>query len=1016
MANPHDKTPPPSPPDEPPPLPTIVPTGPAPGEVAPGDSSKPPPLPPAAFGRTMETPLYSAPVPPPLPDAERPPAGVARVSTQRSAVFKVEDQRRKTTTSPLDNLSNEPGSGEVERTRAQPRPVRDTQGASRFAAAARPPFTVHGVATPMLGRRAELEKTYNAVREALNYRRVTVVEVLGEAGLGKSRLVHEIITLVDPERRGIAVVRALAGPGRRGTRVSLAARLIGDVVGLTQDIPRSAAWPRLLDGLSKLMDPRRAREIALQVQPLLGLPPPAETPPAGLDAGLGGGLVAPPEIDERRAASVAGSLVQARARRSPLLLVVEQADRSSVEDRDALQALAASLDGLPVAIVLVGRAAIAGFEIPPALRRVSVVLAPLPEREMGELAHRLLSRTEGLPDDLFATLVARADGNPRLLEELVRVLVGKGVLSVTQHRWRFHADRFKADHLPSSFGESRQQRIESLDGRLRAVLDRASIFGSTFWFGGVLSMMRAEGFDNDQALEEERDRLRLKNQLLTLQSKELVHFSDKSWVSGDLEFSFVEDNDRQTLYGALPAKDRLRLHRLAAQWLVGRDVQDVSLHGERTASHYEAGEMSAQAAAAYLRAGEAARNVGQLARAREMFQRGLSLVTSTDALVACDLATALGGTCLRFSEHDTAESALRQALRHALILDDDERAGLAKLRLGQVARSSGNYEQGVELVDRAYRHFQAAAGQQGLASAMDELGHLKLLRGGPNAYREALEHFLKALSLRRKASDRRGMARTLAHVARVHLGRGHIEDADAAARECIEICREQKDKWGLGDGLIALGDVHLARGDARAATEEWTETLRLAEDLGDRARRAEVSLRLAEAATRSGDYAGAGSMLVEALDLAREIGDRRAMSGGHRGLAALALSRGELSHALAESEKAVSVARSLSARAPLAAALKVHAAAMGVRSLQERGARAAAADREATECFEEAAQAYEEMGELPELQHVVSLYLEYLAKRGAGPRHEAVRKRLERIKRETAKVTGALPDGSGEPT
>lgn len=214
-----------------------------------------------------------------------------------------------------------------------------------------------------------------------------------------------------------------------------------------------------------------------------------------------------------------------------------------------------------------------------------------------------------------------------------------------------------------------------------------------------------------------------------------------------------------------------------------------------------------------MEGGNAARAVGQTERAVALFAAGARNSFADDADLACDLRTAHGGSLLRLSQHQQAEAVLLEALHMARCLDDDLRCGIVQLRIGQVARVSGRYDMALQFLEGALKHLRVIGAHRWIADVSDELGLLCLVQGEQDAYKNALQHFLKALALRRRSEDRRVVARSLCHIARVHMGRGHFADAMEAVGEAVQVCDQIQEKWGAAEARCVQGEVllHLAK-------------------------------------------------------------------------------------------------------------------------------------------------------------------------------------------------------------
>ncbi len=854
--------------------------------------------------------------------------------------------------------------------------------------------TVLGRAVPFVGRRPDLERLYDVLRAALNQRDCRAAWVHGGAGVGKSRLISELERAVAPTRRGVAWLEVSAAPDASGPP-SLVGRILFALLGADSLLGSPDAWRLLSQRVAELIGDRHAAESMAIVGPLLGLGNP------DIDGEAGRVVDAQPEL----ALQLLGGLLRARARQGPLVLRID-ASRGNVDEvAAACRSLLEALAGIAAALLLESRRS-----PPRGLAATPIALSPLGPEASAALVQHILQGVEGAPDGLAKEIVDRAAGSPERIVDLVRGMVSARDLVTTNSawHWRGQTEPGSARLIPlpeSSHGEALPDRIARLPEELREVVDAAAIFGPIFHFGGALSVLRGTRRDAADAMSD-RDKTRLKAALMQLQAGELIRFVDEARRGADVAFAFEASGDAALLSAALSPERRRLQARLAAQWLSARPIQDPIADPARIADLLLAGGRLRQAAERYLEAGEAARSVGQTQRAVELFATGARLVESDDADLGADLRIALGGGLLRLARASEAEPILLEALKMARTLEDDRRCGVAQLRVAQVARVCGHYETAISFLDGALKHFRVAGEHRWIADVMDELGLCHASRGDNDALRDALAHFLKALALRRRSEDRRVLARSLCHIARVHVARGLLDDALEAAEEAVQICEQIVDRWGMAQSRLVLGEVHAAAGRFRSAVTSWNQASELAAELGDPARKLEIALCHAEAAIAAGQWQEAAALLVDHIETARYVDDPELRSGFYRVQASVSLEREAYETADLDSLKAVEVARESNAKASVARALLVRGCVLGTRALLGSGSSSTLLDRETTTTFDEALDSLAKMGDLVRQLAGLRSYVHYLTQRGGGPRLAEVELRMRGVEQQLAKVSG----------
>ena len=191
-------------------------------------------------------------------------------------------------------------------------------------------------------------------------------------------------------------------------------------------------------------------------------------------------------------------------------------------------------------------------------------------------------------DDTVERLVSRADGHAFYLEELIRaVAAGKGA------------------EPPETVLAMVQARLERLNPEARRVLRAASVFGETFWRGGVEALLGITGPGP---------------WLAELCSQEVIAVKEHGRFPGDIEYRFRHSLVREAAYGMLADANRVLGHRLAAQWLEQAGETDAMVLAE----HFERGASADRAVAWFLRATEQALEGGDLDAVLVRASRGLA--------------------------------------------------------------------------------------------------------------------------------------------------------------------------------------------------------------------------------------------------------------------------------------------------------------------------------------------------------------------------------------------------------
>lgn len=508
----------------------------------------------------------------------------------------------------------------------------------------------------MVGRRRELAVIEALANTSVEQCRAGAVLVVGEAGIGKSRLRKEFEL-----RRG----QANAAVGVLGVRISgrcdemsfgapfaLLARLIRELARITDGESPQVKRRKLRARLSRQLPPGDIDRVLLYLAELLS---PAEHPPAEL-------LVAREHavLMRERIVDAWVRWLRAECEAGPVLLIIEDlhwCDNASVR---LLESMMCALEHAPLFILAMARS-VSSERFGGLIEHDSVEIVELPPLPTSA-ARKLLRNTSGEPltDHDAARFIDAAGGNPLFLEELVRTIA----------RGQIHS-------LPATVFGMIERRLTALSIDERRVLRAASVFGEVFWAGGVRTLV---------------GELPPEPLLARLVAGEWLVVAPRSRIADETEYGFRHALVRDATYASLTEVDRRLAHRLAAQWLEPKH----SSEAVRIAEHYRLGEATEQATQWFATAADQAFD-------RYDFDAVVGLI----ARIVDDAPTgeARGRLLLRRAEvlaaqgkHLAASDSAFEALRELPEYSPRWCAAVGEAALGSAR--SGNSERVVELTER----------------------------------------------------------------------------------------------------------------------------------------------------------------------------------------------------------------------------------------------------------------------------------------------------------------------------
>ncbi len=799
---------------------------------------------------------------------------------------------------------------------------------------------VEGVETRMIGRQAELGR----LREALSTVQMTgtphMVSIVGEAGVGKSRLLHEYINWLEQLRQPVHLFK-----GRTEQQVStvpyeiirllLAARF--DI----RDSDRAAvAREKLVRGIVAVMGPPGYEKAAFLGQ-LIGFDF-SDRPEVRL-------LGDPRQIRDR-AFHYATQFFAAVAGERPIVLFLDDIQWADDGSLDWLEYLLQEGRGIPLLLVCLMRDTL--FERRPewgrtAEQRTQIELKPLSEPDSRRLVHEILRKIRAIPAYLVDLIVNGADGNPFYMEELIKMLIEDGVIIKNEPHWEVELPRLVEIRVPPTLTALLQARLDALPPAEREILQRAAVVGRIFWDSAV-EQLGAALLGKSPPVHE---------MLARLCERELIFDRAQSAFTGDREYLFKHALLHDVVYESVLKRLRRVYHAEVATWLQARGGERVAEYAGTIARHYALAGDDLAAADWYGRAGKQAQDTYAPVTAIEYYRQALELLPDDLAYAARRVVMQEGlGEMLRVQARFAEATAAFYAMIAAAQLDDD---GAAKARawlgLMRLQDNQSELRASLESATRAEEAALAAQAPAELARAVFARGWATYRLGDGEA---ALGLGERSLALSTALGDQSEIALSLNLLGAAHDMLGHLEAARQCTEQALALNRESGSLLDVASSLNNLGASARARGDYQAARVYYEEALAIAAKIAFRW--GEMSYRAALGGTwvGLGDYAAAEQTLRTVIDLpeaSRWVG----LASAYRFLAEACLGQGHLDAALSAARRALNLAQEHAHREHIGAAWRV----LGLVAARMPTALAFGARLyTAPACFSESLRVFTEMG------------------------------------------------------
>jgi class 3 adenylate cyclase/predicted ATPase len=744
-------------------------------------------------------------------------------------------------------------------------------------------------ALPMVGRTHELQ-IVNDNLDLAAHSKGQVIGIVAEAGLGKSRLVAEVIR--SARRKGFVGYGGACQSDAIHTPYQAWKSIWQAFFGIDPDLNLRKQM-RFIEGEIEDRTPSR-----MNAMPLLNVVLDLNIPENDFTKNL------EPKIRQSALHALLEDCLKAAAKDEPLLIVIEDMHWIDALSHDLLEGLAKALANYRVCFALAYR--------PPQMERLQAprleALAQFTKIELHELTHAEAesairaklaqlypARAGTLPSGLVETLMARAQGNPFYLEELLNYVRDRGLDP---------AD-LKRIELPDNLHTLILSRIDQLSEQEKTTLRVASIVGRLFrakWLTGYYPELGS--FPQVKATLDVLDALDITPLSSPAQSPQ---------GEPELAYLFKHIVTHEVTYESLPFATRAKLHEQLAVYLENLSAETAPLL-ETLAFHYGRSDNTAKQMEYLRKAGGAAQNNFANDAALDFYGKLLPLLKEDKEKFEIHLKR--GKVVELLGNYDEAESDYHAALDFAK--ENVVLQASAQFALGKLNRLRGDYAPALEWLGQAKEARTTLEDTVGLAQVLIEWGAI-LNRKGEDA--QAREPLNAGLALAREAGDTLGVALALNNVGIEAFSQGDYVAAQALHEESLSLRREMGDRKGIADSLNNLGNVAAVQGDHAAARALYEESLSLRREMGDKQGIAISLGNLGNEAWSQGDYAAARALYEESLSLRREMGDKWGIAFSLNALGNGAYLQGQYVEARAFLEECLALCQEMEEKTYMASAL-----------------------------------------------------------------------------------------------
>jgi ABC-type oligopeptide transport system substrate-binding subunit/class 3 adenylate cyclase/tetratricopeptide (TPR) repeat protein len=528
----------------------------------------------------------------------------------------------------------------------------------------RPSRGVEGIETRMVGREAELKLLQEALLAAIEDGELQAVTISGEAGVGKSRLLHEFDAWAELLPEPFFYFKGRASAEMQNQPYGLIRDLIAFRFQIQDSDSASGVREKLEEGVRGAWGGDEDSDLEPQVSPRAHLIGHLVGFEVG-DSPLLAGVRDDPQSLRDQALAHLTAYFQDMARQSPVLILLEDLHWADDSSLDALNHLALVLHQQPLLIVSATRPELfdrrphwgegQGFH-----RRLA--LEPLSRWDSRRLVAEILRRVDQVPDALRDLIVARTEGNPFFIEEMVKMLVEEGVIVKGEDAWRVLPSRLAGVRVPPTLTGVLQARLDRLPLEERTILQQSSVVGRLFWDRAVARINASAEAGISEA--------GIVDSLAALRGREMVFQRETSAFADAQEYIFKHGLLREVTYESVLWRVRRAYHGLVADWLLEQARERAEEYTSLVADHLALAGRTQEAVEYLLQAGDRARGLYAHQEAIHAYERALTLLKERG---------------------------------------DDEQAARTLMKLGLAYHNAFQFQQSRRAYDEAFAQWQQAA-------------------------------------------------------------------------------------------------------------------------------------------------------------------------------------------------------------------------------------------------------------------------------------------------------------------
>jgi predicted ATPase len=731
---------------------------------------------------------------------------------------------------------------------------------------------------------------------------------MGEAGIGKSRLLEELKHTIEAEDMPVMVLEGRCLSYGESISHFPVLEVLKNLFSVTDQDSTDAIRDKISSTVEKIL-PQTHQEVLPYLYYLFSVPLPAEYKGKvkHLDA----------EGLRLQVAIAIKEILESAADIKPILMVIDDYHWIDSASLDLLKFVFDTFGDNPILLLCLSRIEkeSEGFKVKDHFKKrlgdsfTEIELSVLSQEASQQLTDNLL-KFSGLTSAVQKEILSKAAGNPLYLEEIVRALIDRGLLVRKDDIWR-SSENLTISDIPDSIQEIIVTRLDRLEPDLKSVLQKAAVIGRSFL---VPLLERVTKIDS----------LMMSVHLATLEELEYIRIYKKE---PELEYIFKHPLVQEVVYTSLPRKSRRDLHGRIAGVIEDVLANRIDEFSEFLAHHYSLSDEVDKTQEWLEKAGMHAKERYANDQAITFFEK---LITAIDALsniqqqhrwTQLKAYEALGDVCAMIGRYSKALDAYS-----TMVTTSDDRLvkGRAMRKTARVYWHQSDFIAALMFLDKALGVLT-----DDTTDVRVEQAEVHLLRGAVYEVQGSVEEAKAAINQAlgiiadMKANERikKIKANAILHLGSIYRNHGDFDSAIGMYEGSKILLEELNDKQMIANVIYLLGIVYHMKGDVQRAIDLNEESLKILEQIGDKKNIGRTCTNLGVMYSYLGEGEKTRIYQEKALRISRGIGDRRGEGMAYSNLAKCCLGDQEYDKARDYFQKNLDIAEEIGDKTNVSAAL-----------------------------------------------------------------------------------------------